>query len=162
MSTTHGRLSRQAAIRLQGGELILRGFDNDEIVDILDVSRSSVERWRKKIESEGLRGLARKAGSGRSSELSPEQLQELKAVVGQGAKSSGYLTDRWTSRIVADLIRKKWGVGYSRSNVRKILSNLGLSYHKPDVKSTKFSQQAVDDWRRLIWPRIKKKRTTRV
>jgi hypothetical protein len=29
MSTQHGRLSRQAATRLQGGDLILRGFDDD-------------------------------------------------------------------------------------------------------------------------------------
>ena len=33
MGTSHRHLSRQAATRLQGGELILRGFDDDEIVD---------------------------------------------------------------------------------------------------------------------------------
>jgi transposase len=162
MSTQHGRLSRQAATRLQGGELILRGFDDDEIVDILDVSLSSVERWRKKVETDGLQALARKSGSGRSSELTSEQFQELKTILLAGARASGYLTDRWTSRIVADLIRKKWSVDYSHSNVRKILHDLGLSYQKPDVKSTKYSPQAVDHWREHVWPRIKKKRTTTV
>jgi putative transposase len=159
MSTIHGRLSRQAAVRLQAGELILRGFDNDEIIDILDVSLSSLKRWRPKVESEGLHVLARKSGSGRSSELSTKQRDELTAIIQQGAVAAGYQTDRWTSRIVADLIRNKWGVTYCLSNVRKILAGLGLSYQKPDVKSTKHSQAVVDHWRRYIWPRIKKKRT---
>jgi transposase len=158
MSTPHGRLSRQATVRLQAGELILRDFDNEEIADILDVSLSSLKRWRKKVESDGLAALARKSGSGRPAELTQDQFSELKTIILQGAKSSGYLTDCWTSRIVADLIRKKWGVEYSTSNVRKILSKLGLSYQKPDVRSTKHSTEAIDDWRRYVWPRLKKKR----
>jgi len=162
MSNTHGRLSRQAAIRLQAGELILRGFDDDEIVEFLDTSLSSVERWKKKVDEGGLQALARKSGSGRSSKLTPEQFQELKTIILAGARASGYLTDRWTSRIVADLIRKKWGVDYCHSNVRKILNDLDLSYQKPDVKSTKYSQAAVDHWREHVWPSVKKKRTTMV
>ena len=162
MNTTHGRLSRQAAVRLQAGELILRGFDNDEIVEILEVSLSSVKRWRKKVENGGIPSLTRKSGSGRPSELTPEQFQELKTILLAGAKAAGYLSDRWTSRIVADLIFKKWDVDYSRSHVRKILCDLGLSYQKPDVKSTKYSQESVDYWKNHVWPRIKKKRTTKV
>lgn len=162
MSTNHGRLSQQAALRLQGGELILRGFDDDEIVEILNVSLSSVKRWRKKVEADGIQALARKSGSGRSSELTWNQLQELHTILLAGAQASGYWTDRWTSRIVANLILKKWNVDYSHSNVRRILHDLGLSYHKPDVKSTKYSQVAVDHWREHTWPRIKKKLTTMV
>lgn len=162
MSTKHGSLSDQSRRRLAAGDLILRGFDDDEIIDILGVSLSSLRRWRPKVERDGLVALARKSGSGRSSELTPEQLQELKTIILAGAKASGYQTDRWTSRIVADLIRKKWGVDYSSSNVRRILPALGLSYQKPNVKSTKHSPQAVEHWQRYVWPRIKKKPTTAV
>jgi transposase len=157
MSTQHGSLSDQSRRRLSAGDLILRGFDNDEIIEIPGVSHSSIKRWRPKVERDGLGALTRKSGSGRSSELTPEQLQELKAII-----PAGYHTDRWTSRIVADLIRKKWGVEYTSSNVRRILPSLGLSYQKPDVKSTKHSPAAVEHWKRHIWPCIKKKRTTTV
>ena len=159
MKTTHTHLSRQTAVRLQGGELILREFDNDEIVDILSVSLSTVKQWRRLVKNGGLQALARKTGSGRDSELTSEQLNELKTIVKQDAREHGYLTDRWTSRVVADLIRKKWGVEYCHSNVRKILVNLELSYKKPEVKSTKHSQAVVDHWRKHDWRRIKKKRT---
>jgi transposase len=162
MTTTQQPLSRQATVRLQAGELILRGFDNDEIIDILEVSLSAVKQWRRLVKNGGLQALTRKPGSGRDSELTTEQLAELKTIIQQDAREHGYLTDRWTSRIVADLIRKKWGVEYCHSNVRKILVNLRLSYKKPEVKSTKHSQAVVDHWRKHDWLRIKKKRTQTV
>jgi transposase len=157
MSKKQGSLSRQATVRLRAGDLILRGFDNEEIMDILEVSLSSVQRWRKKVNNEGLHALARHAGTGAKSKLTAEQFEELKALLNKGALASGYLTARWNSRIVADLIRKKWNVEYSRSQVRKILNDLGFSYQKPSVKSTKHSQEAVEHWRKHDWVRIKKK-----
>jgi len=155
MSKLPGSLSRQARIRLQGGDLIERGFDNEEIMEILEVSLSSVQRWRKKVEQEWLHALTRKHGTGQTCRLSQEQLDEFKTIIQSGAVAAGYLTDRWTSRIVADLILKKWSIRYSGSQVRKILSDLGLSYQKPDVKSTKHSQEVVGYWREHEWERIK-------
>jgi transposase len=162
MSKLQRSISRQARLRLQGGDLIERGFDNEEIMEILEVSLSSVKRWRKKVEQEGLHALARKKGTGQTCRLSNEQLDELKTIIKQGAIASGYQTDRWTSRIVVDLVSKKWGIEYSRSQMRKILNDLGLSYQKPEVKSSKHSQEIVDHWRKREWPRIKKKQIKKV
>jgi len=104
MSTSHGRIV--------------------EIVEILGCSISSLRRRRAKVE----RKVARKSGSGRFAELAPRQRDELKTILLQGAQASGDATDRWTSRIVADLIRKKRGVEYCLCNARKILCDLGLSF----------------------------------
>ena len=131
-------------------------------MDFLEVSFSSVKRWRKKVETEGLHALARKASTHSNAKLTPEQFEELKTVLTQGAIAFGYLTDRWTSRIVADLIHKKWNVQYSRSQVRKILNDLGFSYQKPAVKSTKHSQDVIEHWKKYDWVRIKKKQIKKV
>jgi transposase len=66
MSTKHGSLSVQAAKRLRGGELILKGYDNDEVADIVEVTPSIVRKWRKKLKenSDDLCCLVRKKGSG--------------------------------------------------------------------------------------------------
>jgi len=157
MSNKHGRLSCQETVRHRAGELIERGFGDGEIMKILEVSRSSLHRWRKKVNCGGLKVLERAAGSGRPSALTTAQLEELKNILVAGAQAAGYLTDRWTSRIVADLIRKKWDVAYCRSNVRRMLKELGFSYKKPSVKSTKHSQEVVDHWRTHDWEHIKKK-----
>jgi hypothetical protein len=66
MSTKHRSLSLQAIKRLQGGELILKGYDNAEIADIVEVSTCAVKRWRRKPKEndDDLLCLARKQGSG--------------------------------------------------------------------------------------------------
>jgi len=162
MGRQSSSLSHQASLRHRAGDLIERGFDNEEIMEIFEVSLSSVKRWRSKVNQGGLSALARKHGTGGISKLSSEQLAELKEIILKGAIAAGYQTDRWTSRIVADLIRKKWNIKYCRSQVRKILNDLGLSYQKPDVKSTKHSQEVVDHWKRYDWKRIKKSEQERL
>jgi transposase len=161
MSIKSGCLSCQETTRLRAGDLIARGFDDVEMMDILEVSRSSLYRWRKKVNGGGLKSLERAAGSGKPSTHTTSQLEELKNILIAGSRAAGYLTDRWTSRVVADLIRKKWAVNYCRSNVRRILNDLGFSYKKPNVKSTKHSQEVIDTWRAHDWQHIKKKQMKR-
>ena len=62
MSTSHGSLSNQSRKRLQGGELIHKGYDNEEIASILDVGESTVKFWRRKLNKNNndLACLARK------------------------------------------------------------------------------------------------------
>jgi transposase len=108
MSTKHGSLSQQAVKRLQGGELILKGYDNAEIADIVEASTCAVKRWRRKLKenNDDLLCLARKQGSGGVSRLNDEQKQQLKGTILEGAIKAGYPNERWTSKIIADLIWK--------------------------------------------------------
>jgi len=160
MSSKHGILSEQSRKRLQGGELILKGFDDDEIARILDVNPSTVWRWRKILRKNDndLTCLARKKGSGRPPSLSDDEKQRLKEFILAGAVQAGYPAERWTSRIVTDLICKEFGVEMTSRNVRHILPTLGLSPQMPVVRSHKYSAEEVQRWIRRAWKRIKKKR----
>jgi len=160
MSTSHGSLSNQSRKRLQGGELIHKGYDNEEIASILDVGESTVKFWRRKLNKNNndLASLARKKGSGRPPGLSEEEKQCLKEIILGGAVNAGYSSERWTSRIVADLIFQKFGLEMAPRTVRDLLPTLGLSPQKPVVKSHKYSDEEVLRWTRNAWKRIKKKR----
>jgi transposase len=160
MSNKHGSLSEQSRKRLHGGELILKGLDDDEIAFILDIHESSVWRWRKILRENDndLVCLARKKGSGRPPSLSDDEKQCLKEIILGGAVEAGYPSERWTSRNVADLIRNEFDVEMTSRNVRHILPTLGLSPQKPVVKSHKYSDEEVLRWCRNAWKRIKKKR----
>jgi putative transposase len=160
MSTQHGSLSSQTATRLQGGQLILKGYDNDEIIDIVETSNSSVKRWKKKLKQHGdnLACLVRKKGSGRHAKLNNAQKQQLKEIISEGAVAAGYAVERWTSKIVADLILKTFGITMAARSVRKMLHTLGLSPQMPVVKSHKYSEEAVLQWAKQTWKRLKKKR----
>jgi putative transposase len=161
MSSKHGTLSEQSRKRLQGGELILKGFEDDDIVDALGVAPSTVWHWRKILRENNndLAGLARKKGSGRPPRLSGDKKQRLKEIILAGAVKAGYPAEHWTSRNVADLIRREFDIEMTSRNVRHILPKLGLSPQMPVVKSHKYSDEAVRRWTRHAWNRIKKKRS---
>jgi len=164
MSTKHGNLSSQALTRLQGGQLILKGFHNDDIIDIVETSNSSVKRWKRKLKqhNDDLACLARKKGSGRHSKLNDVQKQQLKEIILKGAVAAGYPSERWTSKIVADLIRRTFGITMAPRSVRNMLPTLGLSPQLPVVKSHKYSEEAVLEWAKRTWMQLKKKRSVSV
>jgi putative transposase len=164
MSSQHGSLSGQSAKRLLGGELILKGYDDEEIADIVNVTPSAVQKWRKKLRkhSDDLCCLVRKKGSGRSSRLTDEQKQQLKQMILEGATAHGYPDERWTSKIVADLIQKTFEITMAPRTVRDLLPTLGLSPQMPIVKSHKHSDAAVIEWAERTWKRLKKKQRNSV
>ena len=92
MSPKHGSLSSQSAKRLLGGELILKGYDNATIADIVDVTTRTVSNWRRTLNEHNakLYALARKQGSGRIARLNKEQKQQLKEIILAGAVNAGY------------------------------------------------------------------------
>jgi transposase len=159
MSTKHGSLSPQALRRLQGGELILKGYDNEDIVDIVGVSLRAVNKWREKLNEHNgdLCCLVRKHGSGRIPRLDDEQKQQLKDIIIEGAVASDYPTERWTSKIVADVIKNTFDVELKPRAVRYLLPTLGLSPQMPVVKSHKHDDEAVIQWATRTWKRLKKK-----
>jgi transposase len=53
MSTHHGSLSPHAFKRYQGIDLIFKGYDNEEIADIVEVTVRTVRRWRTKLKDNG-------------------------------------------------------------------------------------------------------------
>ena len=145
MSTKHGKLLAQAFKRLQGGELILKGYENETIADIVDVSISSVTNWRKILNAhnDDLCSLVRKIGSGCPPSLNDPQKQQFKQILLDGAVAAGYPAERWTSKIVAHLIKKKFGVELAPRSVRDLLPTLGLSPEMPVVKSHKYDEIAA-------------------
>jgi transposase len=159
MSTKHGILSSQASKRLLGGELILKGYDNDTISDIVEVSVSAVQKWRQKLADHGgdLSVLVRKKGSGRIPRLNEEQKQQLKEFILAGAVAAGYANEQWTSKIVADFIQKQFGITMAPRTVRDLLPTLGLSPQMPVVQSHKHDDEAVLEWASYTWKRLKKR-----
>jgi transposase len=101
--------------------------------------------------------LVRKQGSGRTPRLNDKQKHQLKKIIIGGAVAAGSPSDRWTSKIVADVIKKKFGVELAPRSVRKLLPTLGLSPQKPVVKSHKYDEKAAAKWARYTWRRLKKK-----
>jgi putative transposase len=156
MNTTAKQLSNGCQTRHLAGNMIFNGATNDEIIDALNASLSSIKRWRKIIDVRGLQGLVRKPGSGRPCRLDVTQKRKLKQLLRKGARECGYNRDRWTTKIVANLIFREFQIRYHFNHVGKILRKLNFRPVKPTRKSKKHDPAKVKHWARYVWPNIKK------
>jgi len=119
-------------------------------------SEASVSRWRQALEAGGQAALAAKPHPGPSPKLSAAQQRRLQRILLAGATSQGYANELWTSKRVAEVIRRRWRVKYDPSGVWHLLRRMGLSCQKPERRARECDEEAVERWRQKEWPRIKK------
>ena len=132
--------------------MIAQGYRNSEIVKILGCGLSTVQLWRKILTEQGIKALVPKPRPGRRPKLNSKQLEKLKHLLAKNATHFGYANAIWTSRRVRALIEEKFGIVYSKAQTCRILRKIGYSPKKPIKRSKKYSQQAVQHWRRYKWP----------
>jgi transposase len=137
-------------------DLLQDGKSTAEIAQLLRVHVSSVKRWKKSFQRDGLTGLAAKPHPGPRARLTEDQQHALCDLIIAGARAAGYDTDLWTCRRVAALICDRFGVSYHFNHVGKLLHQLGFRPQQPRRRARERDEAAIERWRRQDWPRIKK------
>jgi transposase len=133
-----------------------RGLFPGEIARRLGVDRRSVHRWLLAYEKGGKKGLAATPASGRPPKLTPEQKEQLVAMLLQGARTFGFPTDLWTGPRVVDLIRRRFRVVYHGNHVSRLLRSLGFTPQRPERRARERDEEAIQGWVRTEWPKVKK------
>jgi len=154
--TKNNRVPPQTARRILGGELLEKGYDIAEVMDITGASLSAVKRWKRVMKSEGFDGLTQRDNGGRPPKLTDEQRDELREIIAVGAVASGFENECWNGRRIAKIILEKFGVEYHFRSVGRIPRAMGLSYQTPDTQAENRSPEAIEHWKKHVWPRLKK------
>ena len=90
------RASREK-VRLEAADLIEAGASDQEIAKRFQVSRMSVNRWRRALAAGGREALASKGAGGAKCKLTPAQVAKLEAVLDAGPAACGYADQCWTA-----------------------------------------------------------------
>lgn len=90
--------------RTKSFEMLDTGFPPTEIATDLGVSRQVVHKWKQTYDQYGLEGAKAKLHPGTRKLLTPTQLQGLKNIILNGAKTQGFPSDAWTCPRVASVI----------------------------------------------------------
>ncbi len=159
MKRTLGTKQEQEARRFAAGRLLLAGEKNIDVVRALKVAPSSVGRWKAIVQRDGLNGLRTTPPAGRPRKLSKAEMRTLARILVKGALAAGFSSDLWTGRRVAQVIRQKFKVGYHPHHVLKLLRRLALTPQKPQRRARQQGPGALDGWRDVVWPRIKRGRS---
>jgi transposase len=88
--------------------------------------------------------------------LTPEQLAHLPSLLAPGAEAYGYRGDVWSTKRVAEVIWRRFGVSYHPAHVSRLLRAVRLSVQQPVERATQRNEQAIAAWRDEQWPALKK------
>jgi transposase len=146
-----GKTEQRLVIRARIILLGLKGYDNRAIVRKMGISRSAVQKWRGRwIASEGkdasvgerLRDAPR---SGKPSTFTAEQLTHLFAIACEPPADSQRAISQWTSRELADEMRKRGLVSsISERHVGRLLAEADLKPHQIRYWLTRSDDELFD------------------
>ncbi len=154
----NGSASELERRRRRAIDLLDRGLTPREVADRVGADPSSVRRWRQSYRRKGARGLEPKPHPGRPSRLTPRQKRSLERRLLKGARADGFDSDLWTCPRIAEVIEYHYGVEYHVDHIPRLLASLGWSCQRPEKRAIERDEQAIADWVKKDWPRIKKSR----
>ncbi len=144
---------------MEAAELLKQGMSQSEVARHLGVHRQSVIRWVRQLAQFGRTGLKKAGRAGRKPRLSGSQLKQIEHALKRGPEALGYASGLWTTSRVRELIEDQCGVRYHEAHVWRILRQLGWSCQRPSGRALERDEEAIRYWKRVRWPRIKKKRS---
>jgi transposase len=140
-------------------ELLKTGASVTEVARRLGCSHSSVILWREAVRRRGLQGLAARPAPGRPPKLTASQRRQVPRLLLRGTATWGFDTDLWTTRRIATVIQRAFGVHLHRAHVGRLLIGLGWSCQKPERRAVERDDAAVARWKRYRWVAVKKTRS---
>jgi len=137
-------------------ELLKLGLSLNEVARRIQCVASSVMRWRDAWRRRGADALKVGASPGRPSKLKAAQQRRLLRVLLKGPLTYGYSTNVWTTARIAEVITREFGVSYHRDHVGRLMHSLNWSHQKPEKRAVERDEEAIEQWKRKDWPRVKK------
>ena len=133
------------------------GWTGGAIAAALDVTPGAVSQWLKKAREGGAAALTVRIPPGRTAKLTAEQRAALPGLLAHGAEAYGFLGDVWTTKRVAAVIRREFGVSYHPAHVSRLLRACGWTVQKPSFRATQRDEAAIAAWTAERWPALQAK-----
>jgi transposase len=146
--------------RLRALALHEDGWTGRAIAAALGVTPGAVSQWLKRAREGGVEALRQHLPPGPTRRLSAEQQAQLPTLLAKGAEAYGFLGEVWTTKRVAAVIRKEFGVRYHPAHVSRVLRFINWSVQKPMRRATQRDEAAITAWHTDRWPALEKKRRT--
>jgi len=147
--------------RMRAMTLLDQGRSQSDVARHLGVTPAAVSQWVKARREGGEEALRAKPHPGPTPRLNDRQLKQLEKRLVRGPRKHGYPSELWTLKRVAEVIEKHFGVTYDPSGVWHLLNRMGWSCQKPERRARERDEDAIVQWRKKDWPRIKKRQTRR-
>ncbi len=143
-------------LRLRAVDQVLAGAHPEDVAAALGMHAKTVYGWLAKHRVGGKSALKAKPVPGRPPKLSLEQARRIYTLVtGADPRQLQFDFALWTRDMVAELIRREFGVALSRTAVGRLLRKLGLSPQRPLWRAWQADPEAVQRWKDTEFPAIR-------
>jgi transposase len=136
------------------------GWKQKDVAAFLGVTERTVSRWMAAYREGGDQAVAAKPTPGRPPKLTKRQERSVLSWLTKSPQAFGYKTDLWTTRRLAEVIAKRFGVRFNANYLAAWLTARGYSPQKPETPAVERDNPAIARWVAEDWPRIQKKRAT--
>jgi transposase len=143
--------------RIRAWELHQEGWRGKDIAAALGVSKAAVSGWLKRARAGGEEALHRRLAPGPMPKLTAEQRAQLPNLLAQGAEAYGFIGDVWTTKRVAAVIQRTFGVRYHPAHISRLVRREGLSLQKPIRRASQRDEAQIAAWPVERWPALQAK-----
>jgi transposase len=151
------------AIRLMAVERVREGEPASSVIASYGFSRTTIYKWVAAAAKPGvgLKALLSRPATGRPRTLSPRQEQQVfRWINGRDPRQYGFDFGLWTRSVVVSLLERKFGIRLGVTAVGELLAKLGLTPQKPLQRAYQRDPEAIERWRREIFPAIARQAKT--
>lgn len=144
-------------IRRMAVQRVREGEKPSVVIASFGFNRPVIYKWLKAAagRGRGLRALRSTRGTGRPRRLTAAQERQVfRWINGRDPRQYGLDFGLWTRRIVALLIKRKFGIRLGVTAVGALLAKLGLTPQKPLQRAYQRDPQAIERWQREVYPAI--------
>jgi transposase len=142
-------------LRKRAVESIRKGESPEKVAEVLNVNRVTVYGWLARFREGGMGALNASKRGGRPRKLDGRALKWIFDTVStKNPLQMKFSFALWTSKMVGELIARKYKIRLSKASVCRLLNQLGLTPQKPVWKAYQQKPEEVKRWLKKEYPTI--------
>jgi transposase len=153
-------------IRMMAVRRVREGERPSAVIASYGLCRTTIYRWLRAARRGGLRSLkARKHPGPRPRLTARQRAQVFRWINGKDPRQYNFEFALWTRKIVAALIREKFGITLGLTAVGRLLAELEITPQKPLRRAYERDPKAIKRWIETDYPRLQaraKRRNARI
>jgi transposase len=145
-------------IRVRAVQRVQAGESPETVIKTLGFARACIYNWLARYRAGGWHALRTGQRSGRPKKLNGTQIKWVyKTIRDKDPLQLKFPFALWTRSMIADLIKRQFGIKLSLSSVGRLLKQLGFSCQKPLYRAYQRDPELVKQWKEQIFPQIQKR-----
>jgi transposase len=142
---------------MRAWELKQQGWAQRDIAAAFGITEAAVSQWMAAARRDGPAALLAHPAPGPTPKLTAAQKRLIPDFLWHGPEAYGFRGEVWTCARLARAIEEELGVRYSKSQVSRLLRDLGWTPQAPITRAIQRDEDAIERWRQEVWPALRRR-----